>query len=304
MSKEIKIRVNGSTANLGGGFDALGLAVVLPLEVTFHLNNNSSQKIVVKGEGAEQISGEKNNIILRSFERVCKEVENQMPDIALEINNPIPLKRGLGSSGAAIVAGLLAGNVFCDNKLSQQQLLNLANEVEGHPENASASLLGGLTVNGIQEGHVLCEQIEPPKSWVGVCYVPDLEISTEDARKVLPTSVTRAQAVRNVQSVAMMVTAFTKQRPELLQFATGDFLHQPYRKKLIKGYDDITSAAIKATAHCVFISGSGSTIMTISARENAKNVSDAMRQAAQSQQVAGRAMILEFAHSGAEILKD
>lgn len=297
----INLNLNGSTSNLGAGFDALGLAVELPLRVTFHIDGSKSGIISAHGEGANEIAIREDNLIAKAFHHACMKINRKAPRFALEIDNRIPLKRGLGSSGAAIVAGLLAANAYFDHALSQQQLLDLACGLEGHPENASASLLGGLTVNGVENGGVICARFAPPANWVAACFVPDLEIATEEARRVLPSSLARHEAVSNLQSTAMMVAAFAQENPELLRFATRDAIHQPYRKKLIPAYDDITGAALHAGAFCVFLSGSGSTMLAICEVTRSAPIAAAMQAAAHAGNLAGRAMILPFASRAAEV---
>lgn len=297
----INLTLNGSTSNLGAGFDALGLAVELPLRVTCHIDGSKSGIISARGEGANEIANREDNLMAKAFHRACMQINRKAPRFALEIDNRIPLKRGLGSSGAAIMAGLMAANVYFDHALSQQQLLDLACGLEGHPENASASLLGGLTVNGVENGRVICARFAPPANWVAACYVPDLEIATEEARRALPSSLTRPEAVSNLQSAAMMVAAFAQKNPGLLRFATRDTIHQPYRKKLIPAYDDITGAALDAGAYCAFISGSGSTMSAICEVTRSAQIAAAMQAAARAGNLAGRAMILPFASRAAEV---
>lgn len=301
MRRIINLNLNGSTSNLGAGFDALGLAVELPLRVTCHIDGSQTGVISARGEGADEITNSDDNLIAKAFERACVAIKRKAPRLAFEIDNHIPLKRGLGSSGAAIVAGLLAANAYFDHALAQQQLLDLACELEGHPENASASLLGGLTVNGVENGGVICARFAPPANWVAACFVPDLEIATEEARRVLPSSLARHEAVSNLQSTAMMVAAFAQKNPGLLRFATRDTIHQPYRTKLIPGYDDITGAALHAGAFCAFLSGSGSTMLAICEVTRSAPIAAAMQAAAHAGNLAGRAMILPFASRAAEV---
>ncbi len=299
MLKTIRVQVPGSTSNLGAGFDTLGLAVDLPLEVIFHFDVPSTHILSARGEGAHEIARVEGHLILRAFSHACEELNQTPPHVAFEINNAIPLKRGLGSSGAAVVAGLLAANVYFNNALSQRQLLNLTNELEGHPENASASLLGGLTVNGVHNGQVLCERFAPPSHWKAACFVPDLEIATEDTRRVLPASIARAHAIGNLQSAAVMVVAFAKQNAALLEFATRDFLHQPFRKMLIPGFDDILAVAMHAGAYGAFLSGSGSTMLAITEDTRTQEITNAMAKEAQGHNLSGKPMVLSFAEHGA-----
>lgn len=299
MPQTIHLQVPGSTSNLGAGFDALGLTVELYLRVRFHFDAADTRILSAQGEGAEEIARVEDHLILQTFHYACHELKQVPPHVQLEIDNAIPLKRGLGSSAAAIVAGLLAANAYFENALSQQQLLDFANELEGHPENASASLLGGLTVNGVHEGRVLCERFAPPSSWKAACFVPDLQIATEDARRVLPASLARAHAINNLQSAAMMVAAFAHENRDLISFAARDYLHQPFRKALIPGFDDILAAATNAGAFGAFLSGSGSTMLALVAAAHAEEVASAMANAALAHGLSGRPMVLSFAEHGA-----
>lgn len=300
--RRLTLRVPASTSNLGPGFDTLGLAIDLPLTVKFEIGI-SGRHIRAQGEGAALLEQEQNNLLLRAFDRACQEIGCESPPLRIEMNNPIPLKRGLGSSGAAVVAGLIGANVLHGKKLSQQQLLDLANELEGHPENASASLLGGLTVNGAENGGVKLQRFLPPENWVAVAFIPDLEIATHDARRVLPEILSRQDAVKNVQRVAVLVSAFAKRDPTLLKFGVQDWLHQPYRKALIPGFDDFMTAAYNAGAFAAFLSGSGSTMLAIGAKRQARKIAEAMANVAMQNKLSGKAAVLKFANRGVQIIR-
>ena len=298
----ITLRVPASTSNLGSGFDALGLAIDLPLTVKFEIGI-SGRHIRARGEGAALLEQERDNLLLQAFDRACSEIGCQPPPLRIEMHNPIPLKRGLGSSGAAIVAGLVGANLLHGKKLSQQQLLDLANEMEGHPENASASLLGGLTVNGVENGEVKWQRFLPPENWAAAAFIPDLEIATHEARGVLPETLSREDAVKNVQRVAVLVAAFAKREPALLKFGVQDWLHQPYRKALIPGFDDFVAAAYAAGAFAAFLSGSGSTILAIGAKRQARKIAEAMANVAVQNKLTGKAAVLKFARRGVRIIQ-
>jgi len=300
--REFTLRVPASTSNLGSGFDALGLAIDLPLTVKFEIGI-AGRHLRAWGEGVAIIEQKQDNLFLQAFDRACRDMGRESPPLRIEINNSIPLKRGLGSSGAAIVAGLVGANLLHGKKLSQPQLLDLANEMEGHPENASASLLGGLTVNGVENGNVNFHRFILPSDWVAAAFIPNLEIVTHEARRVLPEMMPRCEAVNNVQRVAVLVAAFAKRDASLLKFGVQDWLHQPYRKALIPGFDDILAAAYEAGALAAFLSGSGSTLLAICLKQNAKKISQAMAQAAAQHHLTGRAVVLKFAASGAQTLQ-
>jgi homoserine kinase len=304
MTRKIKIRVPGSTSNLGAGFDTLGLAIDLHLHVSFCFNAGGTRIISAAGEGAAEIAHAENHLILQTFYRACREARQPAPEVALQIDNQIPLKRGLGSSGAAIIAGLLAAKIYLKNAWPEQHLLDLACTLEGHPENASASLLGGLTVNGVENGRVLRERFEPPEKWAAACFIPDLEIATEEARRVLPQALTRQEVVANVQSAALMVAAFAHANPALLAFAAKDYLHQPYRKSLIPGFEAMLAAAMNSGAYCAFLSGSGSTLLAICEDKLALEIAHKMAQPASQHGLTGRPRALAFSAQGASWEED
>jgi homoserine kinase len=295
--RNLTLRVLASTSNLGSGFDTLGLAIDLPLTVKFEIIQKGRQ-IHAKGEGAALIEQEENNLLLQAFDHACREIGREPPPLKIEMNNHIPLKRGLGSSGAAIVAGLVGANLLLGKKLSRQQLLNLANEMEGHPENASASLLGGLTANGVENGEVRLQRFILPTDWMAAAFIPDLEIATHAARRVLPEILPRAEAVKNVQRVAVLVAAFAKRDSSLLKFGVQDWLHQPYRKALIPGFDDFIAAAYVAGAFAAFLSGSGSTVLAICAKRQAQKIAAALAEVAIQNKLTGKAVVLKFANQG------
>ena len=301
----IKLKVPGSTSNLGSGFDTLGLALDLHLIVRFELLQGSAATpngldIRVRGEGAETILQMEHNLIVVAFDRLCRELGRERPPLRIDIENRLPLRRGLGSSGAAIIAGLVAANLFFGENFSAMELLEMACAMEHHPENASASLLGGLTVNGAENLRLQFARFVPPSDWVAACFVPDLEIATIEARAVLPEMIPHRDAVQNVQRVAMLVAAFARREPSLLRFGVQDFLHQPYRRALVPGFADICAAADKVGAYASFLSGSGSTIMAIGPSLRGKKIATAMAEVAARFALTGRTMVLKFAREGVD----
>lgn len=295
----IKLRVPGSTSNLGSGFDTLGLAIDLQLIVKFQLMRKGFE-IHARGEGAETILQMEQNLIVVAFDRLCRELHRERPPLRIDIENRLPLKRGLGSSGAAIIAGLVAANLFFDEKFSAMELLEMACDMEHHPENASASLLGGLTINGVENGRLHCVCFLPPSEWIAACFVPDLEIATSEGRAVLPETIAHRDAVQNVQRVTMLVAAFAKREPSLLRFGVQDFLHQPYRQSLVPGFAEICAAADRAGAYASFLSGSGSTIMAIGPSQRGRKIANAMAHAAAQFNLSGKALVLKFARYGVD----
>ncbi|MFQ5822697.1 MAG: homoserine kinase [bacterium] len=256
----VRVRVPASTSNLGSGFDTFGLALRLYLTVKMEISPEGLQ-IKTLGEGASEIPTNEENLIVTSAKKVFEKLSKPLPGLKIKIENQIPLFRGLGSSGAATIAGLLCAAKLTNSKLTNQQILSLANEIEGHPENAASSLLGGLTINCLEDGNVITKKVEADEKLKAVLLIPEITITTQDARRVLPQTVPHKDAVFNLQRSALLAHAFISRDYEVLRVAMQDKLHQPYRKQLIPTYDDLEKVGYKNGAFGVCISGSGSTIL-------------------------------------------
>jgi homoserine kinase len=251
-------QVPASTANLGPGFDCLGLA--LSLYNTLTLSIAGVTEVELTGEGAGQLPLTRQNLVLRSAARLAEWAGVTVPGWRLEGYNEIPLARGLGSSSAAIVGGLVAANDLLQIGATPEELLNLATELEGHPDNVAPALFGGLTVCALEAGKVTCVPLPAPPGLQVAVAIPNVEVSTEAARHTLPESYSREDAVFNVSHVALTVTALLQGRYELLHGAMQDRLHQPYRLPLVPGLSEVLEGAVKAGAYAATLSGSGPTI--------------------------------------------
>ena len=307
MKKEqIKVRVPATTANLGPGFDCLGMALDMWNELRIEVA--AEPAVSVQGQGAGELPADKTNLVYVAMEQLFKTVGADMPGIRLHCINQIPLKRGLGSSAAAIVGGLVAADRLLshlaggkDQSRSKQDLLDLAVHLEGHPDNVAAALLGGLQLVA-QEGNALLSTAVPvPSDIRAVLFVPEMTIATEEARSVLPSMISMEDAVYNMGRVGLLVNALATGRLEDLRFATGDRLHQPYRQRLFPAMKVIFSAASNAGALGVFLSGSGSTILALtSGRE--MTVAYEMAEAARRANVAGTVRITKPTPQGAHLV--
>ena len=262
--KPVKIVVPATTANLGPGFDCLGMALELWNIVDVQPASESRQsRVLVQGEGAGELPHDQTNLVYRAMESLWRHTGKLMPPLEIRCNNQIPLQRGLGSSAAAIVGGLVAANNALDKPLDDNTLLELAVELEGHADNVSAALLGGLRLVGMEEGQRFTIPITIPSDIGVVLFVPEMAIATEEARSILPNTVSREDAVYNVTRVAMLINALVTGRMEDLRHGTKDRLHQPYRQKLFPGMNGIFAAALVGGALGVFLSGSGSSIVAL-----------------------------------------
>lgn len=258
----LRVKVPASTSNLGSGFDCFGLALQLYLTVTFKALSNGYE-ISVAGEGSASLPNDKSNLVVKSAARLYDSLGLPMPGLRMKIENEIPISRGLGSSGAAIVAGLIAARKLIDESVTEAHLLSLAAELEGHPENAAASLLGGLTINCTEAGRIEYRRIPVEGEIEAVILVPKLAVSTAEARRLLPLTVAHQDAVFNLQRSAFLTHAFVTKDYDALRYAMQDRLHQPYRKTLFPYYDRFESIGYENGALGICISGSGSAILSL-----------------------------------------
>jgi homoserine kinase len=262
MKQRVVVRIPATSANLGPGFDALGLALTLynRLEVE---RLPSGLEFVVRGEGADLLPTDETNLAYRAFRRVFERLAEPAPPVRMAAELQIPLSRGLGSSAAAVVGGLVAGNELAGRRLSADELLDLATAMEGHPDNVAPALFGGFTVACLSEGRVEWLRLEPPPGLRAVVAIPERPVPTAQARAVLPEVVPRADAVLNVGRTALMVAAFATGRLEHLRAAMQDRLHEPYRAALIPGMPEALEAAREAGALGAALSGAGSTLLAL-----------------------------------------
>ncbi|MBG0744051.1 MAG: homoserine kinase [Cylindrospermopsis raciborskii KL1] len=272
------VKVPATTANLGPGFDCIGAALQLYNEFKFTLSD-SDLCIKVHGKEAEKVQTDTSNLIYQAFVKLYERINKTPPGVEIEINLGVPLARGLGSSATAIVGGLVGGNILADSPLSPEEVIKLAIEMEGHPDNVVPAFLGGCQLAATSSrGWEIC-----PVQWhpeiIPVVAIPDFELSTSQARKVLPTEISRDDAVFNASHFGLLLQALASNQKEWLQAALKDKLHQPYRKSLIPGYDGVESAVIEAGAHGMVISGAGPTLLALTDSAHSPQVVQAMTHA-------------------------
>jgi homoserine kinase len=297
--KTITVRVPATTANLGPGFDCLGLALDLWNETTF--TPSESQTIVeVHGEGAVQLPKNEDNLIWRSALRVYERAGEKPPDgMHLACHNQIPLTSGLGSSGAAVLTGLLAGNALSGGVLGEDELLDLGVAIEGHPDNIVPALYGGLVIASRADDQLEIQQVAVPALQV-IVLLPKVDFSTQAARQILPKEVPLRDAVFNASRVALVVDALRTGNLGLLAHAMQDRLHQPYRLPLIPGAE----ASLKA-AHDLGIpaslSGAGPSLIAFVREGQGEEVVEAMRIGFEEVGVGTRVLHLSTSQVGAQI---
>lgn len=252
----LKIRVPATSANLGPGFDCLGLALDIWNEVSFE----PAEKITyhVTGEGAEKLNKGSRNLLTKAFAFVYEVCGREMRSSSIHANNEIPMSSGLGSSAAAIVAGLFGANEMLDNPLNEIELLRLATEMEGHPDNAAPALLGGLVVSVMAHEEIITQRYEIPELTL-VIVKPNMDLPTRTARAILPKSVLRTDAIFNIGRAVLVVDALRSGDLNLLQKVMDDRIHQPYRLKHITGGMSAYKAAKQFGAAA--LSGAGPSII-------------------------------------------
>ena len=260
----IIVTVPATTANIGVGFDCLGAALTMANEFEFAVADTDTKlKITVEGEEAYKVGTGENNLIYRSLLKLYQRIGQTPPNLEITIKLGVPLSRGLGSSATAIVGGLLGANSLAGNPLTQEEIMNMAIEAEGHPDNVVPALLGNclLSIKDNTEWQIC--RIQWHQDIVPVVAIPDFELSTEAARSVLPTEYSRDDAIFNISRMGLLVRALATNNREWLKTALADKIHQPYREQLITGYPEVRQAAIEAGAYGMVISGAGPTLLAL-----------------------------------------
>ncbi|MDK2888877.1 MAG: homoserine kinase [Thermoanaerobacter sp.] len=297
----VRVQVPATTANLGPGFDCLGMALKF-YNIIEMAQVSSGLSIEVHGEGVQDITRDESNIVYRAAMHLFKQVGFVPAGLRIRLLNNIPVARGLGSSASAIVGGLVAANVLSGNKLSPRELLTMASQLEGHPDNVAPALLGGVIISAIVEGEVRYVKIDPPPGLKVVVVIPDFQLSTRAAREVLPQHVSLGDAVFNLGRAALLVAALQQGRLDLLATAMEDRLHQPYRASLVPGMKKVLAAARLAGARGVCLSGAGPSIIAL-ADSNMELIARVMKDTFRESGIPARALVLEPSSIGARALE-
>jgi len=268
--KKVKVRVPATIGNLGPGFDVLGMALDLYTDIEMSIDRfqGVNKTALTVAEKSAAVPTDKKNMIWLAAYEVFKKLGAFPQSCMIKSDNRIPLTRGLGSSAAARVGGLLAANALCRNKLDKQWILNTAARLEGHPDNVAPALIGGVVNSTFHKEEVVYSKIGDGKGLKVVLCIPDFKVSTDKARKVFAGTIDRWKAVKNLSAFTLCISAYFNRNYDILDEGTKDFLHQPYRKKLVPGMDDVFKAAMKAGAYGAVLSGSGSTIAALCPSDN------------------------------------
>ncbi len=301
MPASVKVRVPATVANLGPGYDSLGAAIRMHLEIEIEPRRDSVE-IVVEGEGAEQLPADESNLVIRSMNTFFDHVGRRPSGFAVGVRNPIPLAAGLGSSAAAIVGGLFAARAVTGRTVPQTEMIQLATELEGHADNVMPALIGGLVVcyRAVSEGDIRYFRVEPSDRLVPIVAVPREGFPTKTARKVLPSEVKFADAQFTASRAALLVAAMSAGAgADVLADAMNDRLHEPHRLKLMPEtaavYDQVQEAGLP-----VALAGAGPSLLVVVPRPESATRAEQVRRICRERRAGWRVFVSEWEPEGAK----
>lgn len=287
------VQVAGSSANLGPGFDCLAIALSSWLRVVVTPNETGA----IRDTNSSDLLGGA-NLVIEAMLTTASRLGVVLPGCEVEIRSEIPVARGLGSSGAAIVGGILAAATLAGATISDDDAIDIGGEMEGHADNVAASLLGGVTAAMRGGKGYVARKLASSSTWQAVVFVPDNPAFTAQARGILPPAVPLADAAFNVGRAAMLSLAFREQQPALLREAMQDRLHQPYRAAIFPHLDPTIAAALEAGADGACLSGAGPSVLALAQPEVAPAVAEAMAAASLAHRVQGSTLALTAPERG------
>jgi homoserine kinase len=311
---KVSVKVPASSANIGPGFDCLGMALpihniitieetVLPgtgIEINLMKESDSMSEI-----DFENVPKDKNNIVYKAVEMLYNSIGQEPSELKINIQTQIPLTRGLGSSSSVVVGGLIAANKLLGSPADETALLAIATEVEGHPDNVAPAILGGFVLATQEEdGTVSYCKLQWPEEWDLTVCIPDFELATNIARSVLPAEVPMQDAIFNAKHLAMLIQAVNTKDAKLMKLALKDKLHQPYREKLVPGMHEIMEAFKHEdnVLGCV-LSGAGPSLLIISHKYDLDKIKSTVKEIWGSQNINADIRTLKVEEQGATILE-
>lgn len=311
---KVSVKVPATTANLGPGFDCMGMALpiynMVTIEETVLPGTGIEINVISEDDKADELSLEhipmdENSIIYKAVELLYNSIGQTPSELKITIHTQIPVARGLGSSASVIVGGLLAANELLGRPADEAALLSIATEVEGHPDNVTPAIVGGLVITSSEEdGSIAYRKLEWPKEWSITVCIPEYELATDISRSVLPKEVPMQDAVFNIKRMGMFVHAIHTKDSALMKLALKDKLHQPYRMKLVPGLEKI-AANLKHEENvlgCV-LSGAGPAILVISEKNNLDKIKSIVRDTWNDLNIKAEIITLPVEENGAEIIK-
>ena len=301
IGQKVVVDVPATTANLGPGFDCLGAALDLNNRFAMRRIEGGGERfeLIIEGSEGRHLRGGPENLVYRAAQRVWKAAGLEPVALEARVRLAVPPARGLGSSATAIVAGLMGANALVGEPLSKEKLLELAIDIEGHPDNVVPSLLGGLCMTAKAASQrwrvVRCEWTPSVKAVVAI---PSIRLSTSEARRAMPKAIPVGDAVVNLGALTLLLQGLRTGNGDLISDGMHDRLHEPYRWRLIKGGDQVKQAAMEAGAWGCAISGAGPSVLALCEEDKGPAVSRAMVKAWEAAGVASRAPVLNLQTSG------
>ncbi|MFZ3590007.1 homoserine kinase [Bacillus sp. DJP31] len=268
LKYDVVVRVPGSTANLGSGFDCIGMA--LQLYTTIKMKKTSQTVIHTKGPNLKGLPIDKSNLIYKVAKLVFEKANLPIPELEIIIESEIPLTRGLGSSAAAIIGGMVASNVIAGKPFTPEELYQFATELEGHPDNVGASLFGGIVIAICGSTQVSYINVSPPKGLTTVVAIPDYELSTTLSRNLLPDSYSRSDTVHALSHSALLAASLVSGNTSVLYKAMNDRIHQPFRMSLIPGMEELLTNSKHYGAVGIALSGAGPAVIALTEKDDGR----------------------------------
>ena len=310
---KVSVKVPATSANIGPGFDCLGIALpiynIITIEETVLPGtgieiNLMSEDEVIDEMIFDNIPRDETNIVYKAVEMLYNSIGQEPSELKINIQSQIPVTRGLGSSASVIVGGLMAANKLLGSPADEVALLSIATEVEGHPDNVAPAILGGFVLSSQEDdGSIICRKLNWPEEWNLTVCIPDFELSTNIARSVIPEQIPLQDAVYNAKHLAMLIEAVEKKDKKLMKAALKDKLHQPYREKLVPGMREIMEAFKheEGVLGCV-LSGAGPSILIISHKYDVDKIKSTVKEIWEGQSIKADIRTLKVEENGAEII--
>ena len=310
---KVSVKVPASSANIGPGFDCLGLALPIYNTITIEETvlpgtgieiNMMSEEETIDEMVFDSIPRDENNIVYKAVEMLYNSIGQVPSELKINIQAQIPIARGLGSSSSVIVGGLLAANKLLASPADETALLAIATEVEGHPDNVAPAILGGFVLATQEDdGSITYTKLKWPEEWDLTVCIPDFQLSTEIARSVLPKEVPMQDAIFNAKHLAMLIEAVDTADAKLMKLALKDKLHQPYREKLVPGMKEIMEAFIHedGVLGCV-LSGAGPSLLIISHKYDVDKIKSVVKDIWEKQNIKVDIRTLKVEEQGAVVL--
>lgn len=312
---KVSVKVPATTANIGPGFDCLGMALpiynTITIEETVLPGTGIEINVIAESAAIDELSLEhipldENSLVYKAVELLYNSIGQTPSELKINIHSNIPVARGLGSSASVIVGALIAANELLGKPADEVALLSIACEIEGHPDNITPAIVGGLVLSSQEDdGSVVYRKLNWPAEWAITVCVPDFELSTDIARSVLPKEVPMKDAIFNAQRLGMFVQAVNTKDSELMKLALKDRLHQPYRMKLVPGLDKIMDNLrhVDSVLGCV-LSGAGSSILVISEKKDLDKIRGIVKDTWTDQNIKSDIKTLNIEQTGAQIVSN